>query len=33
LRNAIDEGDASGVARGDVFRRVRKALKLPVPTR
>lgn len=33
LRKAIDEGDASGVARGDVFGRVRKALKLPVPPR
>jgi antitoxin ParD1/3/4 len=29
LRAAIDEGDASGVARGNVFRRVRKSLKLP----
>jgi antitoxin ParD1/3/4 len=28
LRRAIDEGDASGVARGDVFARVRKQLKL-----
>jgi antitoxin ParD1/3/4 len=28
LRAAIDEGDASGVANGDVFRRVRKRLKL-----
>jgi antitoxin ParD1/3/4 len=28
LRQAIDEGDASGVARGDVFRRVGKKLKL-----
>jgi antitoxin ParD1/3/4 len=27
LRSAIDEGDASGVAKGDVFARVRKALK------
>jgi antitoxin ParD1/3/4 len=33
LRKAIDEGDASGVARADVFGRVRKALKLPTPTR
>jgi antitoxin ParD1/3/4 len=30
LRTAIDMGDASGVAEGDVFGRVRKALKLPV---
>jgi antitoxin ParD1/3/4 len=29
LRTAIDEGDASGVAAGDVFARVRKTLKLP----
>ena len=28
LRAAIDEGDASGIATGDVFRRVRQALKL-----
>lgn len=28
LRAAIDEGDASGVAKGDVFTQVRKALKL-----
>jgi antitoxin ParD1/3/4 len=28
LRSAIDEGDASGVARGNVFGRVRKRLKL-----
>jgi antitoxin ParD1/3/4 len=28
LRAAIDEGDASGVAKGDVFGRVRKSLKL-----
>jgi antitoxin ParD1/3/4 len=27
LRNAIDEGDASGVAEGDPFTRVRKHLK------
>jgi antitoxin ParD1/3/4 len=33
LRNAIDEGDASGVARGDVFGRVRKQLKLSRPSR
>jgi antitoxin ParD1/3/4 len=29
LRAAIDEGDASGIAGGNVFRRVRKNLKLP----
>jgi antitoxin ParD1/3/4 len=29
LRTAIDEGDASGVAKGNVFARVRKTLKLP----
>ena len=29
LRAAIDEGDASGIATGNVFARVRKALKLP----
>ena len=29
LRTAIDEGDASGVAEGDVFARVRETLKLP----
>ena len=29
LRVTLDEGDASGVARGKIFRRVRKALKLP----
>jgi antitoxin ParD1/3/4 len=28
LRQAIDEGDASGVAAGNVFGRVRKTLKL-----
>jgi hypothetical protein len=28
LRSAIDEGDASGVARGNVFGRVRNTLKL-----
>jgi antitoxin ParD1/3/4 len=28
LRAAIDEGDASGVAAGDAFAQVRKALKL-----
>jgi len=29
LRTAIDEGDASGVAEGDVFARVRETLNLP----
>jgi hypothetical protein len=29
LRAAIDEGDASGIAEGDVFARVRRALNLP----
>ena len=29
LRNAIDEGDASGIAERDVFDRVRKTLDLP----
>jgi antitoxin ParD1/3/4 len=29
LRAAIDEGDASGIAVGNAFGRVRKALKLP----
>jgi antitoxin ParD1/3/4 len=28
LRTAIDEGDASGIARGDAFARVRKKLHL-----
>lgn len=28
LRAAIDEGDASGIAKGDVFARVRKSLNL-----
>ena len=28
LRAAIDEGDASGIARGDAFAQVRKTLKL-----
>ena len=32
LRTAIDEGDASGIAEGDVFARVRKTLK-PQTTR
>jgi antitoxin ParD1/3/4 len=30
LRAAIDEGDASGIADGDVFARVRSKLGLPV---
>ncbi|MGD0367052.1 MAG: type II toxin-antitoxin system ParD family antitoxin [Acidobacteriaceae bacterium] len=29
LRQAIDEGDRGGVARGDVFAQVRRKLKLP----
>ena len=29
LRGGIDEGDASGVAEGDVFARVRETLNLP----
>ena len=29
LRTAIDEGDASGVAEGDSFERVRQKLQLP----
>ena len=33
LRSAIDEGDASGVAEGDVFARVREELNLPVRSR
>ena len=33
LRAAIDEGDASGVAEGDVFARVRKTLKHPTTRR
>ena len=32
LRAAIDEGNASGIAEGDVFARVREALNLPVST-
>lgn len=31
LRAAIDEGDASGIAEGDVFARIRDKLHLPVP--
>ena len=30
-RVAIDEGDASGVAEENVFARVRKTLKIPLP--
>ena len=33
LRAAVDDGDASGVAKGDVFRRVQKKLKLAKATR
>ena len=33
LQAAIDEGDASGVAEGNVFGRVRKTLKLPGSSR
>jgi antitoxin ParD1/3/4 len=33
LRAAIDEGDASGGADGDVFARVREALKPPTERR
>jgi antitoxin ParD1/3/4 len=29
LRAAVDEGDASGVAKGNPFARVRRTLKLP----
>jgi antitoxin ParD1/3/4 len=29
LQRAIDEGDSSGIAKGDVFARVRKAAGLP----
>ena len=29
LRSAVDAGDSSGVARGNVFARVREKLKLP----
>lgn len=31
LRAAIDEGDASGIAEGDVFARVRETLHFPAP--
>lgn len=30
LRAAVDEGDASGIARDDAFARVRKTLNLPM---
>src|ERR1700730_15917686 len=33
LKAAIDAGDASGIAEGNVFGRVRRALKLPVSPR
>jgi hypothetical protein len=33
LRSAIDAGDSSGIARGDVFQHVRKTLKLRRPRR
>lgn len=33
LRTAIDEGDASGIAEGEVFERVRKTLALPTKQR
>jgi antitoxin ParD1/3/4 len=33
LRAAIDEGDASGTAAGNVFAKVRRKLKLPVKRR
>jgi antitoxin ParD1/3/4 len=33
LRAAVDAGDASGVATGNVFARVRKTLKLPAKSR
>jgi antitoxin ParD1/3/4 len=33
LRAAIDEGDSSGLAEGNVFDRVRKTLKLPTTRR
>ncbi|MFZ0318611.1 MAG: type II toxin-antitoxin system ParD family antitoxin [Candidatus Sulfotelmatobacter sp.] len=29
LRRAVDDGDASGVAAGNVFGRIRRTLKLP----
>ncbi|MGA3032139.1 MAG: type II toxin-antitoxin system ParD family antitoxin [Terracidiphilus sp.] len=33
VRAAIDEGDASGVVKGDVFGQVRRALKLKTKSR
>jgi len=33
LRMAIDEGDASGIAEGNVFARVRQTLALPRTSR
>jgi len=33
LRTAIDEGDASGIAKGNSFARIRKSLKLPAQER
>jgi antitoxin ParD1/3/4 len=33
LRAAVDQSDASGIAKGNAFRRVRKALKLPRSSR
>lgn len=33
LRTAVDEGDASGVAEGDVFTRIRGKLHLPATPR
>jgi len=33
LRAAIDEGDSSGIAPGDVLGRIRKTLKLPTAKR
>ena len=33
LRAAIDKGDASGIAKGNIFKRVRKTLKLPASSR
>jgi hypothetical protein len=32
LRAMIDEGDASGIAEGDVFERLRKKYNLPLKT-
>jgi antitoxin ParD1/3/4 len=33
LRAAVDEGDASGIAEGNVFARAREKLALPPPQR